>query len=105
MKMASSRLIALTFGLLLALAATAGGAAEPAQSEPGMRSGTIDEIDFAHDSIIINDRSYHLPANAVIHVGKRQMSRQSLARGTRVEFRTPTENSQKAVLNEVWVVQ
>lgn len=101
----AARIVGLIFGLMLALATTAGSAAESAQTEPDMRSGTIDEIDFARDSVIINDRSYLLPANAVIHQGKRQLSRQSLTRGMRVAFRAQPANNQRSMVSEVWIQQ
>lgn len=73
----------------------------PKQKAP--RSGTIDSINAAAHTIVIDGTTYRMPHSVVIHTGRPSTVAARLVAGTAVRFRaTEAQLGRQPVLTEIW---
>lgn len=68
-----------------------------------LQSGTIDSIDRAARTIVVDGTTYRLPRGVVIHTGHPSKVTARLVAGTQIRFRsTHAQLGKRPVLTELW---
>jgi hypothetical protein len=86
----------------------AAAAAEPVASpgSPYQMTGTIDAVDLANNTLLIDDRGYQLTDNVTIHAGNNHVATKfALRKGARVGFNIVNIGGiDQRSLNEIWII-
>lgn len=104
--MISKRLITATLLSILALGAPLYAIAENGPL-PYQRTGTIDDMDFEHNQIVINDTRYEIAPYVLVHGSNKHviLRRDSLQNGMFVGFNVIQRNGHNGYLKEMWLLK
>lgn len=103
--MISKRLVTVTLLSILALGAPLHVVALNAEP-PYTRTGTIDDMDFEHNQIVINDTTYEIAPYVIVHGSHKHvvLRRDSLQKGMVVGFNFIQRNGRTGYIKEMWLV-
>lgn len=104
--MISKRLITATLLSILALGAPLYAIAENGPL-PYQRTGTIDDMDFEHNQIVINDTRYEIAPYVIVHGSNKHviLRRDSLQKGMVVGFNFIQRNGRAGYIKEMWLLK
>ena len=104
--MISKRLITATLLSILALGAPLYAIAENGPL-PYQRTGTIDDMDFEHNQIVINDTRYEIAPYVIVHGSNKHviLRRDSLQKGMSVGFNVTQRYGHTGYIKEMWLLK
>ncbi len=101
----NKRLVIVAMLSILALGVPLSSMGENA-SLPYQRTGTIDDMDFEHNQIVINDTTYEIAAYVIVHGRNKHvvLRRDSLQKGMTVGFNFTQQNGRSGYIKEMWLL-